>query len=57
VIIDVVWGLGLLTVISYYLARERKESPLYAIGEHLAIAVVVVVLTRIVGSYIGSVIA
>ncbi len=54
IIIDIIWGLGLLIVVSYYLARERKESSLYAIGEHLMIAVVVIVLTRVVGGYIGS---
>lgn len=54
VIVDVIWGLSLLIVISYYLARVRKESLLYAVGEHLAIAVAVIVLTRMVGSYIGS---
>lgn len=54
VIVDVIWGLSLLIVISCYLARVRKESLLYAVGEHLAIAIAVIILTRVVGGYIGS---
>jgi hypothetical protein len=54
VIVDIVWGLALLASMSYYLARVRKERSLYVVGEHLAIAIAVIILTRAVGSYIGS---
>ncbi len=43
----------LLAWLSYRLAVSQGESPWRAIAEHLAIAVVVVLLTRIVGLWIA----
>jgi VIT1/CCC1 family predicted Fe2+/Mn2+ transporter len=54
VIVSVAWGLSLLTIFSLYLAREQGEKPWKVVGEHLLIAVVVIVITHNVGHWIGS---
>ena len=46
------WGLALLAVMSYAIAKERKVNPYSAIFEHIAIAVVVITLSHFVGRYI-----
>lgn len=55
IIISVVWGLGVLSLLSYYIAKDSKKNPFKAIGEHLLIAVVVIVITHLVGTFIGGV--
>ena len=52
IIVSIVWGLSLLTVFSYYLARMQKIKPLFVIGEHLSIAILVIIITHFVGGYI-----
>jgi len=51
---SIVWGFGLLTVLSYALAREQKTSPWRAVAEHLAIAVIVIIATNYAGGWIGT---
>jgi VIT1/CCC1 family predicted Fe2+/Mn2+ transporter len=54
VIVGVVWGLSLLGVASYRLARRQAVTPWRVIGEHLAIALLVIVVTHALGDWIGS---
>jgi VIT1/CCC1 family predicted Fe2+/Mn2+ transporter len=54
IIVSVIWGLSLLTVFSLYLAREQGEKPWKVVGEHLLIAMLVIVITHYVGHWIGS---
>ena len=54
VIVSVIWGLLILGIISYYIAKQDKSNPLEVIGEHIIIAVLVIVLTQIVGGLISS---
>jgi len=44
----------MLAILSFYIARDQNEKPWKAIGEHLLIAVVVIVTTHCVGHWIGS---
>jgi vacuolar iron transporter family protein len=53
VIVSIIYGLLVLSIISYNMAKEQKESPLYVIGEHLLIAVVVIIITHFVGNYVS----
>lgn len=56
IIVSVVWGLSLLGIFSFYLARQQKRiKPWKAVTEHLVIAVVVVVITHYVGKLVASV--
>jgi VIT1/CCC1 family predicted Fe2+/Mn2+ transporter len=54
IVISVLYGLALLSLFSFYLAKGQGERPLKVIAEHLMIAVVVVLLTHYVGEWIGS---
>jgi VIT1/CCC1 family predicted Fe2+/Mn2+ transporter len=53
--VGIIWGLSLLGVLSAMMARERKEKPWIVIGEHLAIAVAVIIITNYVGIWIAGV--
>ena len=52
VVISIVWGLFLLTALSFYVARAQAISPWRVIGEHLLIALCVVAITHVVGDWV-----
>lgn len=52
VFISIVWGLGVLTLLSYRLARSQNARVVDVVGEHLVIALVVIGATHLVGSWI-----
>lgn len=51
VVISVVWGLLLLTALSFFVARAQSIEPWKVIGEHLFIALCVVAITHAVGDW------
>jgi VIT1/CCC1 family predicted Fe2+/Mn2+ transporter len=55
VIVSIIWGLLIILALSYFMAKERKERPLSVIGEHLAIAVIVLIATQYVGRLIARI--
>jgi VIT1/CCC1 family predicted Fe2+/Mn2+ transporter len=54
VIISIIWGLLLLTVFSFYLARNEKTTAWKVISEHLFVAVIVIITTHSVGLLIRT---
>jgi VIT1/CCC1 family predicted Fe2+/Mn2+ transporter len=54
IIISIIWGLLMLATLSLTISREKKENPLESIGEHLIIALVVIVITHYAGEWIAS---
>jgi len=54
VIIDIIWGLSLIGIFSYYIAKQEKARPINVIGEHVAIAIIVIILTRLIGGWIST---
>lgn len=50
---SVAWGMLVIAVLSYLLARAQATSALAAVLEHLAIAAVVVVLSHFIGRWVG----
>ena len=54
IVVSLVWGLTILTVLSYAIARSQGERPWKIVGEHLMIAVVVISITHYVGDLIGN---
>lgn len=54
IIVSVIWGLSVLAIFSFYVAKERRGKPWRVITEHLSIALVVIVITHYVGDWIGS---
>jgi len=53
IIISLIWGLSLIGIFSYYTAKLRKSKPWKSILEHLAIALLVIVITHYVGIWIS----
>ena len=51
---SIFWGLALLSIMSYAIAKERKVAPYSAILEHIIIAVFVITLSHFAGRYIIS---
>lgn len=54
VIASVVWGLLVIVVLSYFLARSQGESPASIIGEHAGIAILVLVLSHYIGVWVAA---
>jgi VIT1/CCC1 family predicted Fe2+/Mn2+ transporter len=54
IIVSVAWGLSLLGIFSFFIAKEQKAKPWKVVMEHLIIALVVIVTTHYVGDWIGS---
>ena len=54
VVVSIGWGMLVITVLSYFLARSQDERPLPIIMEHLGIAILVVVLSHLIGDWVGS---
>jgi vacuolar iron transporter family protein len=52
IMISVIWGLLLLAVLSFFVARAQAIPPWKVIGEHLLIALCVVVITHAVGDWV-----
>lgn len=54
IIVSAVWGLSLLGLFSFYIAKEQKVKPGKVVIEHLVIALVVIIITHYVGDWISS---
>jgi VIT1/CCC1 family predicted Fe2+/Mn2+ transporter len=52
VLFSICWGLALLSVMSYAIAKDRKVNPYSEIFKHIVIAIFVIVLSHFVGRYI-----
>jgi VIT1/CCC1 family predicted Fe2+/Mn2+ transporter len=55
VLVSVGWGLIVIVLLSFYLARTQKVAVLPVVAEHLAIAVVVVIIAHFIGVWVQSV--
>jgi CBS-domain-containing membrane protein len=54
VLVSVLWGLSLLALLSFVLARAQRIAPWKVIGEHLVIALCVVTVSHYVGDWIQA---
>lgn len=55
VLVSIFWGLAMLCVFSYAMAREQKENPFKVVAEHFIIAIVVIIATYYAGNWISTV--
>jgi len=53
IVISVMFGLYILLVNSFVIAREQNTNPWKIIGEHLIIAVLVIIATHYIGHFIS----
>lgn len=52
IIINIIWGLLLVTVINYLVARSRGAHPMKLVIEHLIITIFVILVTYLTGKYV-----
>jgi len=55
VIVSIIWGVILLSILSYNLAKRQGISAWKAIREHLFIALIVVIITYYLGIFVANV--
>ncbi|MEE9500376.1 MAG: VIT1/CCC1 transporter family protein [Candidatus Omnitrophota bacterium] len=55
VLVSIIWGLFMLCVFSYRMAKEQGEPAWKVVAEHLIIALVVIAATYSVGNWVSSV--
>jgi VIT1/CCC1 family predicted Fe2+/Mn2+ transporter len=53
VIVSVVWGLLAISVLSFVMAKKQNEAAWKVVGEHLAIAITVIIVTHYAGEWIA----
>jgi VIT1/CCC1 family predicted Fe2+/Mn2+ transporter len=53
VIASLLWGMFVIVVLSYFLARTQQASPYTTIAEHLGIAILVVVISHSIGLWVS----
>lgn len=53
-IVSIVWGILLLSFLSYKISQEEKKKAYKVIGEHLIIAVLVIIISYFVGIFINK---
>lgn len=54
VLVSVAWGMLVIAVLSYFIARAQEASPLSIIGEHVLIAIIVVVASHYIGAWVNA---
>lgn len=54
IIISIIWGLSILSLLSYYLAKSQGQSRWESLGEHLGVAIVVLLLSNGIGTIIAN---
>ncbi|MBW1775988.1 MAG: hypothetical protein JRI76_06765 [Deltaproteobacteria bacterium] len=54
VLISICWGMLILTILSYIIAKAQNEPPWKIIGEHLVIGTLVILLTHWTGDWIRT---
>jgi VIT1/CCC1 family predicted Fe2+/Mn2+ transporter len=54
VIVSIVWGLLLIFLLSYKVAKDRKDNILHTTLEHIGITILVIILTYFIGIWISK---
>ena len=54
IIISIIWGLLLLNLLSYKIAKSKRQNPLKLMREHSLIAVIVIILSNLIGKFVAT---
>ena len=57
IIVSLIWGMSILAILSYAMAKSQGDAPLKVMGEHILIALVVIGITHYVGDWVGTLLA
>ena len=52
--VSIIWGLALIIVFSYYMAKQQGVKPYKVVLEHVSIVVLVIIITHYVGRWVGA---
>lgn len=55
IIISVLWGISLLSIFSFYIAKSQKRKRYKVVLEHFLIALIVIIITHYIGDWVGSI--
>jgi len=55
IIVSVVWGLFLLSFLSYFMANKQKKEAWKVVAEHLIIALIVIMITHYIGDLVNTI--
>ena len=53
IIISIAWGLSLIFIFNFLMAKQQHNKPWHAVGEHLAIAILVIIATHYLGDLLA----
>jgi VIT1/CCC1 family predicted Fe2+/Mn2+ transporter len=56
IIFSIVWGISLLTVLSYFIAKEQKVNPYSAIFWHVSIALLVIIISNFLSEWLMNIV-
>lgn len=54
IVIGIIWGMALLGIFSFYIAKERGGKKWKIIAEHLTIALIVIAIAHLAGDWIDT---
>ncbi len=54
IVVSLLWGISILAILSYTLAKSQGEAPWKVVGEHVLIALIVVGITHLVGDWVST---
>ncbi|MFH1325964.1 MAG: VIT1/CCC1 transporter family protein [Candidatus Falkowbacteria bacterium] len=54
IIVSIIWGLSLIAIFSFYVAKQQAIKPYKTILEHLIIAILVITITHFVGDLVAN---
>lgn len=55
IIVCAIWGLSLIIIFSYIIAKQGKTKPVSVVFEHLLIAIAVIIITHYVGDLVNKI--
>ncbi len=53
IIFSIFWGLFLIAIFSFYMAKLQETPALKIVAEHLLIAIIVIIITHFIGEWIA----
>lgn len=54
IVVSVIWGLFLISIFSYHLAKQEKIDPYRVISAHFLLTCFVIIITYFVGSWVST---
>ena len=55
IVVSIVYGLLMLSLLSYKIGKDNREKPFRVVFEHLVIAIIVLILSYYAGVFVGNV--